>query len=181
MASGFVIPAGDLDSLLAPLGSFTPRAAVGFQVSGTDIANRYAPASYGTPYGATGFVCPAGDIGNLFAAFGSAGGYSGTVTAGTIVAFQSWGFINGSVGSITPTTFRGHTIQEIAANTTSNQTIFSIQIASSPGIGYFTTLKFSTATFPSSSAFYSYSGGVASWTFPGAAISGTGSYPLIIT
>lgn len=56
MSSGFLVSGVDLDSILAPLEAFTPRAAVGILVGGVDIAQRYRASiggdqiSYNTNY-----------------------------------------------------------------------------------------------------------------------------------
>lgn len=183
MASGLVAPSGlDLDSVLAPLGSFTARAAVGFITSaGTDASSRYAPAIYGTAAAAVGFISAAAggvDIGPLYAALGTTGAYSGTLTAVSVTG--GIGYRTGFGGSISPTTFRGNTIRELYVNT-SGQTLFDIAIASNPGSNYFTQLVLNGHTLTTASATYTYTGGVALWTWSTTAFSSVATYPVSIT
>lgn len=178
MASGFVTPAGDLDTLLAPLGSYTARANVGFLIAGQDAAQRYAPVSAGSAYGTTDFICPAGDLGNLFAAFGSTG-YSGTLTAASLPG-PAVGYESGVGGSISPTTFRGNAINELLTNS-SGTTFFGITIATNPGAGYFVSLTVNGHTLTTASATYAYSAGVATWQWSTAALAAPGSYSVTIS
>jgi hypothetical protein len=105
--TGFVTPAGDLSTLLAPRGSLAAISNTGFvDSSGTDLANVYAGASFGTAYSTvanTGFKVGATDIASLFAKVGSlftphtdtfttAGSFSITVPVGaSTLVVEAWG------------------------------------------------------------------------------------------
>lgn len=74
MTTGLKNAAGtDLDSLLEPIGSFTPVANVGYKTSdGVDLSQRFAGVAYGSAASATGFKNSAGtDLGSVFAAIGT--------------------------------------------------------------------------------------------------------------
>ena len=90
--------------------------------------------------------------------------YTGSGTAG--VSGPVTGYINGTIGSLSPTTMLdGKTIERIAGNATGD--VFSLTVGVDPTQSYFTSLTTggngSGLTQSSAAATYTYSGGVAKW------------------
>jgi len=173
VASSILSGGVDLDSLLMPIGAFTPISNVNIKSNGgVDIAQRYAGASHGTPYGTTNIKSGGVDIGTLFARI-AAGPTTYTLVAASFspgpgdfeYGFASFG------GSVSPTTYAGYTITRLftlvdtVLSTYGDD--FTLSAASDPGSSLFTSITVGAQVRTSASATYSYSGGVANWGWSG--------------
>lgn len=194
MTTGIQSAGQDLDTLLMPIGAHTPISAVHITSNGgVDLSQRFAGAAFGTPYGTTHIQSAGTDIGTLFARIAS--GPTGiTLTAGhfsPVAGVNDFGFISGTIGSVSPTTIDGYTIGQlfttVDANTNQYADTFAIAAATDPGATLFTTLAVSgggTRTF--ASATYVYGSGAATWSWSGTPDTGglfnaTGSYSVTIS
>lgn len=194
MTTGIQSSGQDLDVLLMPLGVHTPISTVNIQSNGgVDISQRFAPASAGSPYGTTNIKSSGTDIGTLFARIAT-GPTIITLTAGSfspVSGVTEFGFIRGTIGSVSPATIGGFTIDDLftAVDTNTNQASddFSITAATNPGSGLFMLLVVAgggTRTFASAS--FVYSGTTATWSWvntPSSAglFNATGTYSVTIS
>ena len=136
----------------------------------------------------TGYVKQSG-VWNIFY---SSGLYNGSMTAGFVSDGLTFTYIGYepvyTIGSVSPSTLTdGKTLYSLYdyydISVGSSYGYFQVSgFASDPGSSYFTTLTINSTNYSSSSAFYSYFSGTASWVFPVVfSFSNGNTYTVVIT
>lgn len=109
-----------------------------------------------------------------------------TLTAGHFnipATYDEWGLSTNGIGSISPTTLQGYTINTLMGaqgSIISPNPATELAITGSAVQTLFTSLTLNGNTYTSASATYAQAGGSTLWVWASLAISATGSYPVTI-
>lgn len=157
-------------------------AATNFTASGMTLGDTYSGVAQCTvtdTYGQTAQASVSVSI--SYTPIGSAiirFGYSSASGPPPSPTFQFYGYLSGTTGSVVSQSISIGTLS--AANTTGETpyggstttytTTLAINASSNPGASYFTTMNTPFGNLTSASASYSYSGGVATWTWNGSTL-----------